>query len=214
MEIYESPVISALREIYAPIIQRKLPYQSLKEQLQLFAERLQQAYHDQHTIACIEINNNHPDYLGQTHEFLFECGLQPTDFQKTIANEYGFDNWDNIPDKPVNWVFEDAVNLLLDGDYQQLNSLLQQHPELVKQTSDYGHGASLLHYTAANGVEIWRQRIPLNLIDMVQLLLDHGADTSATMQVYNGQHTALQLMETSAHPWAAGIDKKILDLLA
>jgi hypothetical protein len=45
---------------------------------------------------------------------------------------------------------------------------------------------SLLHYTAANGVEIRRQVVPANAAEVVAALLDAGADRSAKLHAYEG----------------------------
>ncbi|WP_378176901.1 hypothetical protein [Aquimarina sp. SS2-1] len=37
-----------------------------------------------------------------------------------------------------------------------------------------------MNYTASNGVEIWRQKTPINLPEMTYFLIDKGADRYAT----------------------------------
>ncbi len=67
------------------------------------------------------------------------------------------------------------------------------------KTSPYGHRATLLLYTSNNGIELWRQQVPMNLPRIIQLLLSKGADRKALMNVYNDQFTTHNLLATSAH---------------
>ena len=53
------------------------------------------------------------------------------------------------PDK----VFETAADLVIRGNLAALAAALDEHPTLVRATSSRAHGATLLHYSAANGVE-------------------------------------------------------------
>jgi len=52
---------------------------------------------------------------------------------------------------------------------------------------------------------MWRQKVPMNLTTLIEILLEAGADKNATMNVYGGHFTTLELLITSAHPYAAGI---------
>jgi hypothetical protein len=72
----------------------------------------------------------------------------------------------------------------------------------------------LLHYVAANGVEIRRQVVPSNAAEIARILLDHGAELRATMPVYGGQYDPLALMRTSAHPHDAGVARELEAVLA
>ena len=71
--------------------------------------------------------------------------------------------------------------------------------------SQYGHRASLLNYAGSNGVEFWRQQVPLNLAEIVIYLLEAGADKNATMKVYGGEFNTFELLTTSIHPLRARI---------
>ncbi|MFQ5605166.1 MAG: hypothetical protein ACE5HS_18020 [bacterium] len=70
------------------------------------------------------------------------------------------------------------------GDCQQLRELLKQNERLTKARSSFGHRATLLHYWAANGVEIRRQKIPLNAVEMAKMLIAAGADVNARANCY------------------------------
>src|SRR5579885_819625 len=81
--------------------------------------------------------------------------------QQTIARWYDFADWTALskyvedvtqPDSPV-YLFESAVEAVIDGDLPGLQSLLREHPELVRARSTRithfdppVHRATLLHY--------------------------------------------------------------------
>jgi hypothetical protein len=138
------------------------------------------------------------------------------DARLTIAREYGFKHWAAVlatdtraPDGP----FEAAVDALVAGALTQLRRMLDADPGLVHARSCYGHRATLLHYLGANGVETHRQKTPLNAVEIARLLIERGADAEAKADMYGGGQTALGLVETSAHPAAAGIAGSLAALL-
>src|SRR5262245_37061789 len=106
--------------------------------------------------------------------------LEPSDARLAIAREYSFKDWSRLAewveavareDSPVAR-FEAAVEAVVAGDTQALARLLGQHPELIRARSTIVtfhdppvHGATLLHYVAANGVEGFRQRTPPNAVE-------------------------------------------------
>ena len=109
--------------------------------------------------------------------------------------------------------FEFAVDTLLGGDVETLRSLLTGDPSLVRRRSGFGHRATLLHYVGSNGVETYRQRVPLNLAEITNLLVEAGADVNATAEMYGGGSTALGLLVTSDHPAKAGVCGDVLKVL-
>jgi hypothetical protein len=71
----------------------------------------------------------------------------------------------------------------------------------------------LLHYVGSNGVETYRQKVPLNLAAITRLLVEAGADVNATANMYGGGSTALGLLVTSDHPAKAGVTADVLKVL-
>ena len=95
---------------------------------------------------------------------------------------------------------------------EPLQALLAKYPNLVGDKSSFGHKASLVQYLAANGVEIWRQYISENVIDVLELLIEYGADPDTENNIYGGSNLR-SLIETSDHTFKAGKADEMLDRL-
>ncbi len=143
------------------------------------------------------------------------------DAQFVIARSQGFESWPKFAKHLDNLVrtsstvsqFELAVDAIVSGDIDTLRRLLQENPELIRQRSTREHGAMLLHYVSANGVEGYRQRTPKNIVQIAEILLNAGAEVDATANVYGGGSTALSLAATSVHPLRAAVQNDLLGLL-
>lgn len=109
--------------------------------------------------------------------------------------------------------FEAAADAVVGGDIQALKQLLEKNPALARERSTREHRATLLHYTAANGVESYRQKTPKNIVAIADLLLNAGAEIEAEADVYGGGCTTLGLAATSIHPRRAGVQEPLLQLL-
>jgi ankyrin repeat protein len=75
------------------------------------------------------------------------------------------------------------------------------------------HGATLLHYVAANGVEGWRQRTPPNAVEIARLLLEAGAEVDALAGMYGGRCTTMSMLVSSSPPGEAGVQVALVELL-
>jgi len=143
------------------------------------------------------------------------------DAQCVIAREHAFESWPKFvshleevtrTNSPVSQ-FELAAKAIVSGDLPGLTRLLQKTPELVQMRSTRAHGAPLLHYVAANGIENFRQKTPKNIVEITCALLLAGAEVDATTQAYGSASTALGLAATSYHPAKAGVQLDLLDTL-
>jgi ankyrin repeat protein len=143
------------------------------------------------------------------------------DAQFVIARSHGFMSWPALikyieqlaRKKSSVEQFEKAVDAVVAGDLQTLRRLLEESPELARERSAREHRATLLHYTAANGVEGFRQKTPKNIVEIADLLLKSGADVDAEADVYGGGCSTLGLAATSVHPEVAGVQEALLQLL-
>jgi hypothetical protein len=147
------------------------------------------------------------------------CPLTKAQF--VIARALGFLSWPKLAKhvesmqragSPVS-AYEQAVEAIVSGDVTTLKRLLRRHPLLARRRSMREHGATLLHYVSANGVEGYRQLSPKNSAEIAEILLQAGAQVDATTDVYEGKCTALGLVATSSPPYAAGVQRGVMDVL-
>lgn len=216
MNIYKHPDVQGVEYFYGTLLSQFDQFSSISGHLSAVAERMWEGVQNQERIVLKQISNYHPKFLGWPTEKLRAESFTLEDCRKTIACEYGFGEWPDVEDqggRAYDVDFERAVDDLLSGRHQELHSKLSQQPGLISRTSRYGHRATLLHYSAANGVEVWRQKVPQNLPTLVELMLDLGADPSAKMLVYNGEYTTLELLKSSVHPDKAGLKQQLLEIL-
>jgi ankyrin repeat protein len=107
--------------------------------------------------------------------------------------------------------FQHAVEAITTGDEPTLSALLLAHPDLAQERAPFPHQATLLHYIGANGVEV--QRSFSNSPVLARMLLAAGADPDATAPIYSGDDTPLGLTVTSVHPYLAGVQAELVDVL-
>ena len=207
MDVYVPEIVNELKEFYEDRLVDLKSYDTIHEHLSAIAIRMYEGIKQNLPFIKTEISNYHIDCLGK--EQLIELNqFTLKDCQQTIANEYGFPTWEILhrqTDIEYNYSFETAINLMLAGDFAELKNLITSEPILLTQRSNYGHKATLLNYAGSNGVEMWRQQVPLNLAQIVKYLLASGADISATMNVYGGEFDTYAMVSTSIHPVKAGI---------
>lgn len=164
---------------------------------------------------------NHPRFRRLTDAQIRERPFVLADAQLVVARLHYFESWpkllrhiDTLETRdPVVRRFEDAADAIISGKASVLTALLAAHPELIDQRSTRAHGAPLLHYVSANGIEDYRQRSPDNIVDLARILLDAGAEVDATSEAYGGGSTALGLVATSTPPRRAGVQIPLIDLL-
>lgn len=143
------------------------------------------------------------------------------DAQSIIARSHGFKNWSTFTKhleglkrkSSTIFRFEAAVDAIVNGDLKTLKRLLKQDPKLVHVRSTREHKATLLHYTSANGVEGSRQLTPPNIVEIAKVLLEAGAEVDAEADVYGGGATTLGLAATSVHPFGAGVQNPLMQIL-
>ena len=99
------------------------------------------------------------------------------------ARDHGFDTSLSVAGR-CDEQFELAVDAVVEGRITDLTDLLTTDPSLPVQRSAYGHRATLLHYAAANGVEIRRQVVPENAAVVAATLIAAGADPRSRFRAY------------------------------
>ena len=162
----------------------------------------------------------HPRFRGKPVGDVKKAKLNIEDARLVIAQLYAFNTWRDldafarfVTTKPNVARFEAAVEAVVSGDRNALQTALLDHPELSKARSSRRHHATLLHYVAANGVEGGRQRTPANSVAIARLLLEHGAEADALADMYGGRCTTMAMLVSSAHPAKAGVQAPLTELL-
>lgn len=175
-----------------------------------------------HTDSLKLIREYHPDPEKITLLNRPDTNFGLDDARAVVAREHGFEDWpaflQHISDvrdinSPVSR-FERAADAVVQGDTDTLKSLLAANPDLVHERSARGHKATLLHYTAANGVENFRQLTPANALEVADILLSAGAEPDALADTYgNKWGTTLDLLVSSSHPAQAGVQTALAEKL-
>jgi hypothetical protein len=158
------------------------------------------------------------------------AGAQLTldDARLALARGYSFRDWDALRSLVREVArqgsdvqeFERAAEAVITGDRSTLSAMLRASPDLVRARSTRitchdpaVHGATLLHYVAANGVEGHRQKTPPDAVEIARLLLDAGAEVDAFAGMYGGDCTTLSMLVSSTPPAEAGVQVPLVHTL-
>lgn len=215
MKIYRHPFVQETLELHQTVFLQPDSYRTVKDLIILLADNLYNHLKNRDPKAIKIIETFLPEYHKKVVSEIPNAGLGREDCQMAIAKEYGFSNWENAlseSDQPFDKSFERAIDLLVNGRQTELQSLLEKNPEVLQQHSPFWHSAGLIHYIASNGVEIWRQCVPDNLVDITSMLIDYGANPQMPNNIYGGSNL-INLIETSSHPHKAGIANQLIQLI-
>jgi len=219
------------------VTRNPLPFRSSLREYETQADDLLAAWRSGDADAIRLIRENHPRFLDARIPWLprrlsdaevRSVTLDVPDARLATARWYSFENWARL----VEWVeavaregspvsrFESAVQAVITGDLVSMEGLLREDAELVRARSTLVthhdppvHGATLLHYIAANGVEGYRQRSPANAPVVARVLLAAGAEVDALAGMYGGQCTTMSMLVSSSHPARAGVQVALVDIL-
>jgi hypothetical protein len=214
-----------------------LPYLAPKADYDAQAQALLAAHRAADAEALEVIHETHPRFLDDEIRWLprrltsQEIAAAPFDLEDarlSIARGYSFPDWAALVDhveqvtragSPVH-EFESAVHAVITGNVPLLERLLAEHADLVRARSTRRtchdpsvHGATLLHYIAANGVEGYNQRSPANAVDVARRLLEAGAAVDALAGMYGGQYATMSMLVSSTPPASAGVQVPLIHLL-
>ena len=208
VEVHVAADVAAVCDLYEGLLGADAVRRTATEQLGLLADRLADGHRRRHRGALVELRNWHPELLGRSEDEVWSAALDDRDVLDTVARDHGYGDWDAVRADRSNRAgpaFESCVDALLRGDAAVVGASLRSSPDLVRARSHWGHHATLLHYLAANGVEIYRQRVPANAPDLARLLIEHGADVEAKADMYGGRRAVLGMLLSSGHPADAGV---------
>lgn len=214
--VYVSDQVRAVERLHRDLFTDSFRNLPVRDKLDRQAHRIVEAHKSGDRAVVTHITCWHPKLVCRSADEIMHSDFTLDDARQTIAREYGFVNWSDVEARgasPPDPDFELAVDTLLSGDVEKLRGLLSRDPSLVHRRSSFGHRSTLLHYVGSNGVETYRQRVPMNLAEVARFLIDAGADVNATANMYGGGSTAYSLLVTSDHPAKAGVTGDVLKVL-
>jgi len=214
--VYVSDQVREVERLHRELLTDGVRQLPIRDQLNWQAHRIVDGHKAGDRAVVTHITCWHPKLTCQSADGIMSSAFTLDDARETIAREYGFADWSDVEARgahPPDLDFEVAVDTLLRGDVEKLRGLLKGDPSLVHQRSSFGHRSTLLHYVGSNGVETYRQRVPLNLGEITRLLVEAGADVNAKANMYGGGSTTLGLLVTSDHPAKAGVTGEVRKVL-
>jgi hypothetical protein len=213
--VYVSDQVREVERLHRDLLTDAVCRLPIRDQLDRQAHRILEGHRAGDRAVVTHVTCWHPTLVCRPADEIMSGPFTLDDARQTVAREYGFADWPNVEARgaaPPDPAFEFAVDTLLSGDVEALRGLLSGDPSLVRRRSSFGHRATLLHYVGSNGVETYRQRVPMNLAEIARLLVEAGADVNARAEMYGGS-TALGLLVTSDHPARAGVTGDVVQVL-
>lgn len=173
-------------------------------------------------IACIRLKKAIPELRRKSNRQIFTTAISLADAQRTVAKEYGFDEWNQlrkfIRRQPSTESFLNTpgamppdvaamVEAVDKGDAGKAERLIKKNPSIVhaRVASDITSGDTLLHRAdprATNGSPMKQGHL-----EVAQLLIDNGIDINAM----GGSGDSCFTPPIDASAWIG--NKKMVDLL-
>lgn len=216
MEVHLPEPARLVRDMYGPLLDTLEQGGAIRDYLAALAGRLHEAHGQGHRGSAFILTNWLPRLNGKAEAAAMSSALTPDEARLAVAREHGWASWQaawSEAQGPADSLLEQAVDATIHGRLADLEALLDRRPALATQRSTFAHRATLLIYLAANGVETHRQIVPSNAPAVAQRLLARGAEVNARADMYGGQWPALNLVQTSAHPSAAGVADELVRVL-
>lgn len=177
--------------------------------------------------ALQRVREFHPQFAGKPDEELRTIRFTLSDAQLTIGREYGFSSWPRLREAVAESMgvelqlphheriddatFRRAVDLIDEGNVEELRKLVTESPELLQQTVSFEGGnyfskPTLLEFIAENPIR--NNRLPKNIVEVTRYLLESGADKN--------QHSVgmtLSLVCSGNVVREQGVQTQLIDLL-
>jgi ankyrin repeat protein len=213
-----------------------LPFRSPLSDYERQAESVLDAHRAADPAAVDFFHRHHPRFLDDKIKWLpkfiadseiRDASISPDDARLAVARYYDFLDWPALVayldatsrDDPI-FEFESAIEAVVGGNLAALKDALRRDSALVHTRSNRVccfdppvHGATLLHYVAANGVERHRQKTPPNAVEVARELLEAGAETDALADMYGARCTTMSMLVSSGHPAKAAVQVPLVELL-
>lgn len=152
MNIYACDAVCQVKELFrdAPISDFATTFDLLEAHSTILLE----AHRAQNEVVKFQIGSWHPTLVGKPIDEILAASFSLDDARATIAREFGFKDFENakLESTEFDQSFETCVDLVLAGEIEKLAQRLNSDSGLVRQTSSFGHRATLLNYLGSNGV--------------------------------------------------------------
>lgn len=205
---------------------RSLPARPDIDHLRRQAKELHRAFRGRSASSAARVVAHHPRLRDLPIEDALAETFALADAQLVLAREYGFRSWTDlkrhtetarrIAQLTPHPRFDEALAALDAGNLDRLRGLVTEDPTLLQARTnlDPGHGyfagATLLHHVAGNP---WRDaRLPDNIVQLAELLLEAGAAVEARTLGANGG-TTMGLLVTGAQASLRGLTGPLMDVL-
>lgn len=186
---------------------RQLPARPNLEQLKKQAKSLLKGHQSASPESLTRIRENHPRHRHSSAAEIANSAFTLANARFAIAHEYGFASWSKLkahvalhtPEPSTAEAVESLREAAGQGDLPRLNTLLDQHPELIDEPGGPGVRTALHHAVFGKSeaaVKLLLERganpnircegdnayplhfaVEKNLTPIVKLLVEHGADT-------------------------------------
>ena len=213
-----------------------LPFRSLLSSYEQQAETLLAGHRTGDPAALGLFHRKHPRFLDDKIRWrpkfipdseIRDAALSLEDARLALARHYDFLDWPAltayvaaVSQDGLVFEFESAVEAIINGDLAVLQGALQRNSALVRARSTRVcsfdppvHGATLLHYIGANGVEAYRQKTAPNAVEIARALLEAGVEPDALADMYGAKCTTMSMLVSSDHPAKAGLQGPLVELL-
>ncbi len=216
MNVYSPDYVYEVEMLYLHVFRGREPIVGIRELLETQAHVLHEHHADYDFAACVQIWKHFVPLIGSPRDTIMASPFSLEDALYTLAWEHGSADWpavEALGDAELDGDFESAADAVVTGELGALGDLLGARPELAMARSAFGHGATLLHYVAADGVEIRRQKCPYNAAEVARLLLEAGADVHAKASFVGGSYDTMAMLMRSAPPEKAGLVEGLAEVL-
>lgn len=175
---------------------RQLPSRPSLEQLKNQAKDLLKAHRSGDSDACARIQASFPRLSSASPSDILRADFSLQDAQLVLAREYGFEGWPRLKshveslrdaDAPPDLI-EQFKTSVQEGDADGLKALFARHPELRSKVDEpyFSFDAPAIVQAAGGGHR-----------DLIDTLLDHGADINVRSRWWAGGSSALHTVSGS-----------------
>jgi len=206
---------------------KRLPARPNLDQLKRQAQDLVTAHAAADPAALQRLREFHPRFGQAPDRAIAEARLGWSDALLAIAREYGFASWARLKSRLAgsgaagderphheridDAVFRRAVDLIDDGDVEDLARWLDEHPDLVRrhvafEGENYFRNPGLLAFVAENPIR--HDGLPPRIVEVARLLLDRGAGRDR-----RDIDETLALVASGRVAREAGVQVELIDLL-